>query len=88
MCFAAAEILADSGNNNLDENHLLPKITEMAICPLQAADVGLRAQTQGLAGLSMNEDELLTKAKWMIGAAQSAIDVLMTENCIPPFPED
>ncbi len=87
MCFAAAYALADYASNNLDENHILPPMTEMEIYPLQAAAVGLMAQKQNLAALSLSENELLNKAEWMIGVAQAAHDVLMQSNCIPPMPE-
>ena len=87
MCFAAAYALADYASDNLDENNLLPPMTEMEIYPLQAAAVGLMAQKQNLAALSLSENELLNKAELMIGSAQSAHDVLMQEHCIPPMPE-
>jgi malate dehydrogenase (oxaloacetate-decarboxylating) len=88
MCFAAAAALADWGAEDLDAEHILPPMTEMAIYPLQAAAVGLQAQLQGLAQLQLTHDELLDRAEMMIGAAQAATDVLMNEGCIPPFPED
>ena len=61
---------------------------DLAIYPLQAAAVGMKAQEQGLAQVQMSYDELLTRAEIMIGAAQAATDVLMNENCIPPMPTD
>ena len=87
MCFAAAEALANSLNGP-DEEHILPKMTDMVIYPLQAAAVGIKAQQQGLAQVQMDYDALLNRAEFMIGSAQSATDVLMNERCIPPFPED
>ena len=88
MCFAAAAALADWGEENLDADHILPPMTEMAIYPLQAAAVGLQAQVQGVAQLELTYDLLLDRAQMMIGAAQAATGVLMNEGCIPPFPED
>ncbi|MFU8826254.1 MAG: NAD(P)-dependent malic enzyme [Brevefilum sp.] len=88
MCFAAAAALADWGTPDLDADHILPPMTEMAIYPLQAAAVGLQAQAQGIAQVQLSFDQLLDRAQAMIGAAQAATDVLMTEGCIPPFPED
>ncbi len=88
MCFAAAEALADAAGQNLDEDHILPKMSEAAIYPLQAAAVGLKAQELGLADVSLTRNQLLDRAVQMIGEAQSATDVLMSENCIPPMPED
>ncbi len=88
MCFAAAAALADWGIADLDADHILPSMTEMAIYPIQAAAVGIQAQTQGVAQVRMSYDLLLDRAEAIIGAAQAATDVLMNEGCIPPFPED
>ncbi len=88
MCFAAAEALADSIGADLDGEHLLPTMMDMVIYPLQAAAVGLKAQEQGVAGVAMTRDDLLNRAEFMIGSAQSSLDVLMDSNCILPLPED
>ena len=61
---------------------------DLAIYPLQAAAVGMKAQEQGLAQVQMTYDELLTRAEVMIAASQAATNVLMDENCIPPMPLD
>jgi malate dehydrogenase (oxaloacetate-decarboxylating) len=88
MCFAAAEALAGAVGDALDRDHILPRMMDMAIYPLQAAAVGLKAQEQGIAGLALSRDELLNRAEFIIGQAQSATDVLMEANSIPPFPEN
>jgi len=88
MCFAAAEALADCALVDLDANHILPKMMDMEIYPLQAAAVGMQAQAQGLAGRNMTHGHLLDLAQARIGNAQAATDVLMTEGVIPPVPED
>jgi malate dehydrogenase (oxaloacetate-decarboxylating) len=88
MCFAAAEALAEAVGDKLDREHILPRMMDMEIYPLQAAAVGLKAQEQGLAHVALSRDELLNRAEFIIGLAQSSTDVLMTENCIPPFPEN
>jgi len=88
MCFAAAQALAEAASDGLDEDHILPKMTDAVIYPLQAAAVGLKAQEQGLARVSMSQDQLLDHAVQKIGEAQSATDVLMSEGCIPPMPDD
>jgi len=88
MCFAAAQALAEAASEDLDEEHILPKMTEAAIYPLQAAAVGLKAQEQGLAQVKLSLDQLLDHAVQRITEAQSATDVLMREGCIPPMPED
>ncbi len=87
MCFAAADALAGA-IEDVQLDQILPKMTDMVIYPLQAAAVGLKAQEQGLAQVSMSQDKLLLHAELMIGAAQSATDVLMETKCIPEVPED
>lgn len=88
MCFAAARALANYIDNDIDETRILPKMTDTAIFPLQAAAVGMEAQNSGVARVSQTYPELLNHAEAMIAAAQSATSVLMGENCIPPLPED
>ncbi len=88
MCFAAAEALAEAVGDSLDREHLLPRMMDMEIYPLQAAAVGLKAQEQGIASLKPSRSELLNRAEYMIGLAQSSTDVLMEAHCIPPFPEN
>jgi malate dehydrogenase (oxaloacetate-decarboxylating) len=89
MCYAAAEALANSVNDTeLNSEHILPKMMDLSIYPLQAAAVGMKAQEQGLAQVQMSYDELLTRAEIMIAASQAATNVLMNENCIPPIPNN
>jgi malate dehydrogenase (oxaloacetate-decarboxylating) len=88
MCFAAAEALANAALGDLDETHILPKMMDMTIYPLQAAAVGMKAQEQGIAQIQMSYEHLLNHAEAMLGGAQSATDVLMNEGCIPPVPDE
>jgi malate dehydrogenase (oxaloacetate-decarboxylating) len=88
MCFAAADALAQWCADELDADHILPPMTEMAIYPLQAAAVGLQAQVEGIAQLQMSYEQLLDRAEVIIAAAQVAHDVLIQEGCISPYPED
>jgi malate dehydrogenase (oxaloacetate-decarboxylating) len=88
MCFASAQTLADALEEPLDENHILPKLTESAIFPLQAAAVGMKAQEQGLAQVKMSYDQLLDHAVQVISSAQSMNEILMNERLIPPYSED
>lgn len=88
MCFAAADALSESVSEALDETHILPEMMDMVIYPLQAAAVGMQAQAQGLAQKKMSYSQLLDRAEYMIGSAQSTTDVLMNEGCISPVPED
>jgi malate dehydrogenase (oxaloacetate-decarboxylating) len=88
MCFAAAIALSDAIGDELNENQILPKMMDRIIYPLQAAAVGIMAQQQGLARLTMSYEELLNKADKRIINAQFTADTLMREGIIPPIPED
>lgn len=87
MCFAAAHALAGAAEGKLDQDHILPEITDSTIYPLQAAEVGMKAQEQGLAQVKLSRDQLLDHAAQVIAAAQSATKILMQSGCIPPYPE-
>jgi len=88
MCFAAAEALAGAASDDLSHKNILPKMTDLSIYPLQAAAVGVKAQQQGVARQEMSYNALLSRAEWMISAAQAATQVLMESHCIPPVPDD
>lgn len=88
MCFASAEALANASDGPMDEYNILPKLTESAIFPLQAAAVGLKAQEQGLAQLQMSREQLLEHAKKVISTAQTATNALMQSGYIPTYPEE
>jgi len=88
MCFAAAQALSSCEEDLLDYDHILPRMNNMMIYPMQAAAVGMQAQAQGLAKLKLTYDQLLDRAEFMIASSQAATDVLMNENCIPPRPND
>ncbi len=88
MCFAAAIALSDAIGVELNENQILPKMMDMIIYPLQAAAVGITAQKQGVARLTMSYEQLLNKADAMIVNAQFTADTLMREGIIPPIPDD
>ena len=84
MCFAAAKALAEAIGDNLDDTHILPKMMDMIIYPLQAAAVGMMAQEQGLAQRKMRYGQLLDHADSLISQAQFTTDLLMREGVIPP----
>ena len=89
MCFAAAEALSGAiPEAELDAEHILPTMMDQTIYPLQAAAVGMKAQEQGLAQLSLSYEMLLDRAEQTIANAQAATEVLMDAHCIPPIPED
>ncbi|NIO69464.1 MAG: malate dehydrogenase [Anaerolineae bacterium] len=89
MAIAAAEELARCAEERgLDEEHILPTMDDWEVFPREAAAVGMRAQEQGLARLSLSREELLDKAKEIIQQAQELTRFMMDKGLIPPVPEE
>jgi malate dehydrogenase (oxaloacetate-decarboxylating) len=67
MAIAAAEELAFCAEERgLDEEHIVPTMDDWEVFPREAAAVGVRAQEQGVARLSLSHDELLDSAGGMV----------------------
>jgi len=89
MAIAAAEELARCAlERGLDEEHIVPKMDEWEIFPREAAAVGVKAQEQGVARISISHDELLNKAEATIRQAQDMTRFLMDKGLIPPVPAE
>ena len=88
MCFAAAEALADSIGDKLDEDHLLPTMDDWEVFAKEDAAVGMKAQEQGVAKLEKTYDELLESALKAIKRSQDLTSLMEKEGFIPPAPED
>jgi len=58
------------------------------VFPREAAAVGVRAQEQGVARLSLSHEELLSKARATIGEAQELTHFMMEKELIPPVPAE
>lgn len=87
MAIAAAEELARCAEEKgLDEEHILPTMEDWEVFPREAAAVGVKAQEQGLARLSLSREELLTRASDIIRQAREMTHFLMEKGIIPSFP--
>jgi len=87
MAIAAAEELARCAEERgLDEEHIVPTMDDWEVFPREAAAVGMKAQEQGVARLSMSREELLRKAEATIRQAQEMTRFLMEKEIIPPIP--
>ena len=88
MAIAAAEELARCAEERgLDEEHLLPLMDDWEVFPREAAAVGVKAQEQGLARLSLTHQELLSQATQIIGGAQDLTRFMMEKELIRPVPD-
>jgi len=89
MAIAAAEELAlCAEERGLDEEHIVPTMADWEVFPREAAAVGIKAQEQGVARLSISREELLNKAKVIIRQAQDMTRFLMEKELIPPVPAE
>ena len=89
MAIAAAEELARCAEERgLHEENIVPTMDDWEVFPREAAAVGMKAQEQGVAGLSATRETLLTQARHIIGQAQEMTRFLMEKGLIPPIPPD
>ncbi len=88
MCYAAAQALADHIGDKLDENHLLPNMDDWEVFSREAAAVGMKAQEQGVARLSMSYDDLFDHANKIIGRSRRLTQMMMEEGFIAEAPKD
>lgn len=87
MCLAAAaEIAAVGAECGLDEDHLIPDMEHPEIFVREAVAVGMKAQEQGLAGVTLSREMLYATAAAKIQAARQLVQGLMAEGGIAPMP--
>jgi malate dehydrogenase (oxaloacetate-decarboxylating) len=90
MCFAAADALAEQVGEKLSADHILPTMDDWEVFPREAAAVGMKAQEQGVARLTMSYDDLLANARAIITRSRRITRTMMDEGLIaaPPEPSD
>jgi malate dehydrogenase (oxaloacetate-decarboxylating) len=87
MCFAAAEALAAAVGGGPDAERLLPTMADWEVVPQVAAAVGLEAQAEGLARLSLSREDLLARARAVITRSRELTRAMMEQGFIPAAPE-
>jgi malate dehydrogenase (oxaloacetate-decarboxylating) len=89
MAIAAAEELARfAEEQGLDAERIVPTMSDWEVFPREAAAVAMKAQEQGVAGLSLTHEELLNRARAIIRQAQDMTHFLMEKELIPPVPAE
>ncbi|WP_456330694.1 NAD(P)-dependent malic enzyme [Archaeoglobus sp.] len=89
MCIAAAKALAAyAERKGLNEEYIIPKMTESDVFPEVATAVALKAIEQGLARLELSEEEIYENAKEMITVTQEKIKTLQDLGFIRPPPDE
>ena len=88
MCIAAAEEIARvAEEGGLDEERIIPSMSEWELFPREAAAVGVEAVKQGLARVKLSRKALQEKATAMILHARKSTELLMRRGLIKGFPE-
>jgi malate dehydrogenase (oxaloacetate-decarboxylating) len=89
MCIAAANELAKiAEEKGIDEDRILPSMSDWEVFPREAAAVGAEAVKQGLAGLKLSRKEIYDRAKTIISHARKSTELLMKKGLIKPLPHD
>jgi malate dehydrogenase (oxaloacetate-decarboxylating) len=87
MCIAAAEEIAKvAEENGLDEDKIIPSMSEWELFPREAAAVGAEAVKQGLARVNLSRKALYTRATEMISHARKTTELLMRRGLIKELP--
>ncbi len=87
MCIAAANELAKiAEETGIDEEKILPSMSDWQVFPREAAAVGAEAVKQGLATVKLTRRELYERAKMIITHARKSTELLMRKGLIKPIP--
>ncbi len=89
MCIAAAEALAGAApDGGMDPHCILPTMVEWEVYAREAVAVGMKAQEQGIARLSVAEDVLFRNAADIILRSRKLTEVMMETGLIQAPPAD
>lgn len=87
MCLAAANAIADFAvEQGLSDDRIVPSMAEREVFLREAVAVGMKAQEEGVARLSVSREDLHAQADKAIGEAQRMTNVLMESGIIAPPP--
>jgi malate dehydrogenase (oxaloacetate-decarboxylating) len=87
MCIAAArEIAKVAEEKGLDENRIIPSMSDWELFPREAAAVGVEAVKQGLARNRLTKKELYERAVNIITHSRKSTELLMRRGLIKSLP--
>ncbi len=87
MCIAAATELARiAEETGINEERILPSMSDWEVFPREATAVGTEAIKQGLAGLKLSRKEIYARAASIIKHARSSTELLMKKGLIRSIP--
>jgi malate dehydrogenase (oxaloacetate-decarboxylating) len=88
MCIAAArEIAKVAEEKGLNEDRIIPSMSDWELFPREAAAVGAEAVRQGLARTRLTKKELYEKAVGIITHARKSTELLMRRGLIKSLPQ-
>ena len=89
MCIVAAESLAKyTEEHGMNEEYITPTMGEPEAFIREAVDIGMEAQKEGIASITISRDELRKKVEFMINSAREQHDALVQAGCIAPAVTD
>jgi malate dehydrogenase (oxaloacetate-decarboxylating) len=87
MCIAAArEIAKVAEEKGLDEDQIIPSMSDKEVFPREATAVGLEAVKQGVAGLKLSRRQLYDRAESIISHSRRTAEMLMRRGLIKSLP--
>jgi len=89
MCIVAAESLAKyAEERGISEDDIAARMDEPEAYIREAVAVGMEAQKEGIASITISKEELRKKAESMIMSAKETHDALVKAGCIAPAVTD
>ena len=88
MCLAAAQALAAAApDGGMNPDSILPTMEGWEVFAQEAVAVGMKAQEQGLARLTLSAEELYQHAAHMILRSRKITETMMEQGLIAQPPE-
>ena len=85
MCIVAAESLAKfAEERGISEDDICPRMDEEEAYIQEAIDIGMEAQREGVAAITVSREELRKKAEPVIKNAKKQVDALVKAGLIAP----
>ena len=89
MCVVAANSLASyTEEQGLSDEYIAPTMGEKEAFIREAVDVGMEAQKEGIAGVTISREDLRKKVEKAINSARAVHDALLSAGCIAPAVTD
>jgi len=89
MCVVAANSIASyAEEQGLSDEYIVPTMGETEAFIREAVDVGMEAQKEGIAGVTISREDLRKKVEKSISSSRAVHDALLSAGCIAPAVTD